>query len=185
MSERATCWSITINNPTEEDLKPRLPYGWKLEGQIERGEEGTQHYQAMLTTPQTRFNAIKRHLPRAHIEPARDKAALKAYVHKTESRVREVTQLVGLTAFALQDKVLEQWNDDDFKDFRNLMSTYDNKAYLMYADCIVRKLIRDGNAGGIEFVAINPMWRTSWAKFGDAMLIRFRNKKMSAMSIDG
>lgn len=171
MSERATCWSITINNPTEEDIAPVLPAGWKLQGQIERGEEGTEHFQGMLTTPQSRFNAIKAHFPRAHIEIARDKKALQAYVHKTETRVREVQQSAGLTVFALQDKVIEQWDDKEFTDYQILMK-YDDDCYLRFADNIVRNLISKGLAGGVEFVAINPMWRTSWKKFGAAIISR-------------
>jgi len=182
MSERATCWSITINNPTEQDVAPNLPPGWKLQGQIERGAEGTEHYQGMLTTPQTRFSGIKAHFPRAHIEIARDKKALQAYVHKTDTRVREVQQSAGLTAFALQDKVLELWDDKEFTDYQ-IQWKYADDCYLRFADNIVRNLIAKGLAGGVEFVAINPMWRTSWKKFGHALVQRYK-KKMSTMDID-
>jgi len=175
-NDRATCWSITINNPTKEEIEvPPLPAGWKLEGQIEVGEQGTEHFQGMLTTPQVRFSAVKRHLPRAHIEIARDKKALQAYVHKEDTRVREVQQSAGLTVFALQDKVLELWNDNDFKAFHELIR-YADDAYLRYADCKVRTLITEGMGGGIEYVAINPMWRTSWKKFGEAIVQRFNLK---------
>jgi len=175
MSNRATCWSITINNPTQEDIAPALPAGWKLQGQIEKGEEGTEHFQGMLCTPQVRFSAVKRHLPRAHIEIARNKDALQAYVHKDETRVREVQQSAGLTVFALQDKVLELWNDSDFKEFQDAMKWHEN-SYLWYADCKVRQLIANGVSGGIEYVAINPMWRTSWKKFGESIVQRYRLK---------
>ena len=175
MSERATCWSITINNPTANDISPNLPPGWKLQGQIERGEEGTEHFQGMLTTPQSRFSAIKAHFPRAHIEIARDKKALQAYVHKTDTRIRELPQSVGLTAFALQDKVLELWDDNEFTNYQILWK-YADDCYLRFADIIVRNLITKGLAGGVEFVAINPMWRTSWKKFGSALIARHRNK---------
>ena len=182
MSERATCWSITINNPTAADMAPNLPPGWKLQGQIERGEEGTEHFQGMLTTPQSRFSAIKAHLPRAHIEIARDRKALQAYVHKSETRIRELPQSVGLTAFALQDKVLELWDDNEFANYQVLYK-YADDCYLRFADNIVRKLIANGLAGGVEFVAINPMWRTSWKKFGHALVARYRNK-ISNQAID-
>jgi len=183
MSERATCWSITINNPTEDDLVPILPPRWLLQGQVERGDiEGTEHFQGMLTTPQTRFSSIKAHFPRAHIEIARDKKALQAYVHKTETRVREVQQSAGLTAFALQDKVLELWDDEVFAEYFREWD-YADDCYLRFADNIVRNLIAKGLAGGVEFVAINPMWRTSWKKFGHALVQRYK-KKMSTMDID-
>ena len=35
--------------------------GWKVNGQVEQAQPtGTQHYQLMVLTPQTRFSAIKR-----------------------------------------------------------------------------------------------------------------------------
>jgi hypothetical protein len=175
VNDRATCWSITINNPTKEEIELTLPAGWVLEGQVEVGEQGTEHYQGMLCTPQVRFKAVKRIFPRAHLEIARDKKALKAYVHKEDTRVREVQQSAGLTVFALQDKVIELWNDNDFKEFQEL-TRYADDAYLRYADCIVRTLITEGMGGGIEYVAINPMWRTSWKKFGESIVQRFQRR---------
>ena len=175
MTARATCWSITINNPTKEETAPNLPAGWKLEGQIEVGAEGTEHFQGMLCTPQVRFSAVKRHLPRAHIEIARDKNALQAYIHKVETRVREIHQSAGYTVFALQDKVLERWDDDDFTEYKKAMR-YADDCYLTYADCIVRTLMAEGTVGGIEYVAINPMWRTSWKKFGHAIVCRYKSQ---------
>ena len=48
--DRGTCWAITINNPTEEDMTTTLPAKWTIIGQMEKGKDGTPHYQAMLTT---------------------------------------------------------------------------------------------------------------------------------------
>lgn len=174
MSERATCWSITINNPTAEDIAPQLPSGWRIEGQIEKGEEGTEHYQAMLSTPQVRFSAVKRVLPRAHIEIARNKAALAAYVHKEQSRVAEVPRSEGMTVFKLQDEVLNVWDANEFQRMA-ITNKWTDDAYLKYADYLVRCLIRQGFKDGIEFVAINPMWRTSWKVFGSAIVERYEN----------
>lgn len=61
--------------------------GWKVDGQLERGENGTPHYQLMVKTPQVRFAAVKRMFPRGHIEVARDSVALARYVQKQESRL--------------------------------------------------------------------------------------------------
>lgn len=184
MSERATCWSITINNPTEEDEKPQLPSGWRFAGQLERGEEGTLHIQGILHTPQVRFSAVKRVFPRAHIEKAYNEGGLAKYVHKEDTRVREIQQSVGLTAFALQDKVIERWDDTRFLEYQILMK-YQDDCYLRYADIIVRNLISEGLAGGVEFVAINPMWRTSWKKFGEAIVNRAKNKITTSSINDG
>lgn len=86
---RATAWSLTINNPTsadEEDIALARQRGWKVEGQKELGAEGTPHYQLLVRTPQVRFSAVKKAFPRAHIEVARNVRALQAYVHKEETR---------------------------------------------------------------------------------------------------
>jgi len=91
MSDRATCWSVTINNPLPADDEnialAKQKSGWKVEGQLEKGENGTPHYQLMVKTPQTRFGSIKKAFPRAHIEPARDIKALSKYVSKEETRI--------------------------------------------------------------------------------------------------
>jgi len=43
---RATCWSLTINNPTKSDeewIQQARQKGWQVEGQKEVGAEGTEH----------------------------------------------------------------------------------------------------------------------------------------------
>lgn len=94
MSDRGTCWSVTINNPTKSDeegiAQARQKGGWKVYGQLEKGCEGTEHYQLMVTTPQVRFAAVKKAFPRAHIELARDKKALAKYVQKEDTRIGEI-----------------------------------------------------------------------------------------------
>ena len=65
--------------------------GWKVNGQVEQAPTtGTQHYQLMVLTPQTRFSAIKRAFPTGHIEIARNRAALAQYVTKTDTRVGQL-----------------------------------------------------------------------------------------------
>lgn len=63
---------FTINNPTESDLEncKKLSENttYFVIG-LEKGKEGTEHYQGFLYhASQVRFNAIKKALPRAHIE---------------------------------------------------------------------------------------------------------------------
>lgn len=89
-TQRATMWSITINNPTAEDreaIELARQKGWKIEGQFEKGEEGTLHLQLAVRTPQLRFSTMKKHFPRAHIEIARNAAAFLQYVNKADTRV--------------------------------------------------------------------------------------------------
>lgn len=86
---RASNWSVTINNPTpkdDEEIALARQKGWSVEGQQERGKEGTPHYQLHVKTPQVRFSAIKKVFSRAHIEVARNVSALANYVQKEETR---------------------------------------------------------------------------------------------------
>lgn len=89
MSQRSSHWSLTVNNPTAADYEQinlARQRGWKITGQQEVGAEGTPHLQLHLATPQVRFAAVKKVFTRAHIEPARNMAALEAYVNKEETR---------------------------------------------------------------------------------------------------
>lgn len=179
MADRATCWSITINNPEENEIENiELPAGWKLQGQLERGAQGTLHYQAMLTTPQVRFSAVKKILNRAHIEPARNKKALEKYVNKEESREKKLNNIESRipTLFEYQTIVAEKWVEDDFKKlWQNAIEKADvpdiNEVAMCYLDSIVEADINAGRRGA-EFIAINPMWRASWKKFWRSIINR-------------
>lgn len=181
MGERATCWSITINNPTKEDLECLLPAGWAIEGQMECGAEGTPHYQGMLTTPQVRFSAVKKVYPRANIQVARNKKALQKYVHKSDTRVAEVADRVSdiPTLWDYQGTVASKWNEDDFttgwESWSALRENSDIDEYaLRYVDSLVSMDIEAGMRG-VEFIAINPMWRSSWKKFWRSIIKRAQN----------
>lgn len=175
MTDRATCWSITINNPKKEEYEIVLPVGWKLEGQLEKGEEeGTLHYQGMLKTGQVRFSAVKKVFPRAHIEVARNVAALKKYVNKEETRVQSVQSIP--TLFEYQTIIAEKWIEDEFKARiqrvieANQIPDFDVIA-LRYIDSLVAADIESGRRGA-EFIAINPMWRSSWKIFWRSIINR-------------
>lgn len=180
-SQRATCWSITINNPTEIDLKCDTP-GWKLQGQFEEGNEGTRHFQGMLETPQVRFSAVKRVFPRAHIEVAKNKKALQVYVNKQETRVGTFEAQAVPNMFQLQDSIASDWDDDEWKRRLYINIEQDDGARVLeYLDTLVSKRIEAGQRG-IEYIAINPMWRSSWKKFW-ASIIR-RNARLERKEED-
>lgn len=171
MTDRYSCWSITINNPTEEDVKCEMP-GWKLSGQYEEGEEGTRHFQGMLCTPQVRFSAVKRVFPRAHIEGARNKKALEKYTNKEETRLETFTSTGVPTIFEYQRKVSDRWNVEEYD---KLVKLYPRQGLddvaMIYLDQICAKMITEG-AIGLEFIAINPMWRSSWKRFYRSIIER-------------
>lgn len=154
-----------------------LPARWKLEGQLERGAEGTEHYQGMLNTPQVRFAAVKKVFPRAHIEVARNKVALAKYVHKEETRVAAVQAIP--TLFEYQTIVANLWDEEVFKSrwdaavagaTATAVPDIDDVA-MRYIDGIVADDIQSGRRGA-EFIAINPMWRSAWKRFWRSIINR-------------
>jgi len=171
MSERATCWSITINNPTAEDVLCKVS-GWKLTGQHEIGKEGTPHFQGMLKTPQVRFTAVKKEFPRAHIEVAKSPAALNAYVHKEETRVAVHEEQLNI--FTAQKVIAAKWKPERFKevieDWIDKDPSFGDIA-LRYVDELVATEIENGTMC-LEFIGINPMWRSSWKKFYASIITR-------------
>jgi len=190
MAERGTCWSITINNPEPGDaLWKQLPSGWQLEGQIEKGEKGTKHFQGMLITPKISFTTVKQYFPRAHIEKARKKVALQKYVHKSETRLAEFTQKNRIpTIFEFQEQVAGQmptYNElcIEYKEYfqaeyeaggdrrKNALDLNQSKYFMKILDEKTNELIEAGERG-LEFIAINPMWRSSWMRFYKGILNR-------------
>lgn len=72
-TDRASHWSITINNPTDEDRQlMRTEQRWLrfVRGQDEIAPTtGTLHIQAYANTDQVRKRAVQDWLPRAHVKP--------------------------------------------------------------------------------------------------------------------
>jgi len=91
MSERASWWAITLNNPTQEDCELLIappPFVSEMWYQLEHAPTtGTPHFQMCLHTTQQRFAAIKEFLPRAYIEKAKNKDALVNYCKKSATSV--------------------------------------------------------------------------------------------------
>jgi len=188
MAERASCWSITINNPTEEDdvtiaaLK-RMPWFIEFKSQLEKGAEGTPHIQGMLRTSQQRFAAIKKALPRAHIEIARNSAALNAYVSKEDTRLatREGVSRDIPTLFEYQDRVAFELTEENVQIYVRVLNINEDDAALLAVDAIVSRHIAAGGRG-LEFIAINPMWRSSWKKFWRSIIKRNASSQVSSPS---
>jgi len=172
---RATCWSITINNPEDGEVNVTLPSGWKLTGQYEMGAEGTRHFQGMLKTPQVRFTAVKKLFKRAHIEVARNKVALTQYVDKEETRVASFGGNESPSIFQYQDIIADDWNDEEYTDFvKERLDVQDySDAVLPYIDVLCSRRIAQG-ARGLEFISVNPIWRSSWKRFAQVIVKRRR-----------
>lgn len=188
MSDRATCWSITINNPTaddEEQISIARQAGWKVLGQKEKGLEGTEHYQLMVRTPQVRFSAMKKAFPRAHIEVAKQPLALAKYVAKEETRVGDlpVQQDKYPSLSKYWTLVFEELNDGskdgldqaELENSRIVFYKPENTALfkkkpLHFLDQASRQLIRKGYH--IEGIGANPNTRSQWNLFAEDLLLR-------------
>ena len=171
--DRGSTWSITINNPSEKDLHPTLPAKWAMTGQLEKGAEGTEHYQGMVSTPQVRFSAVKKVFPRAHIELARNKVSLSKYVHKDDSRLAVVEDRSSNipTLFDYIHIIAKKF---DMQEFNSLCDRYDkvpSEYVLDYIDQLVAIDIEDG-LNGVEYIGINPMWRSAWKKYWRSIVRR-------------
>lgn len=189
---RATCWSVTINNPTsadEEGIALARQKGWKVEGQLEKGKEGTPHYQLMVKTPQVRFSALKKQFPRAHIEVTRNAEALANYVTKEETREGELPtsqdKYPSLSKF--WDLIYENWTNKNWVDWTEGTPSgiwkdapINDPLGLLDMACV--DLIEEGYH--VETIAVNPQTRSAWSKFWLAILTRsFKNQKVSIPTI--
>ena len=186
MTDRSNCWSITIFDESYSTAK--LPAGWEIKGQKEMcPKTNKEHYQGMLTTPQVRFTAVKKVFPLAHIEKARKPTALAQYVKKEDTRLCSIPDRKSQipTLWDYSEKIAHIWNDESFtsycSDFEEHASLADktktdiDDLALRYVDSLISDEIRNGSFG-IEFIAINPMFRSAWKKFWRPMVARARKQ---------
>lgn len=184
-TERATTWSLTINNPTAADLEEidlARQKGWKVVGQLEAGENGTEHYQLCLTTPQVRFSAVKKAFTRAHIEVCRNRAALEKYVQKEDTRI---AALPGSDKYPSLSKLWELFFDyllledevggDNIDQYLHGIAVnpfwHDlRKNPLGLFDVYIERLIADGYH--VETMAVNPQVRACWKMYWNSILVR-------------
>lgn len=187
-SDKACCWSITINNPTDDDhaqwaALSGLHWVKEVTGQLEKGEEGTLHIQGMVKTQSVRFAALKKALPRAHIEIARNAAALAKYVSKADTRVAPTVSIKTATQADLQHTVLGVVLQDlnsspqtsiEMLELVTTKNTQIKKFWEFYLDSAVNKLILQGYFG-VEFVVSNPQIRMAFKKYLPSILYRTYN----------
>jgi len=175
---RSSHWSLTINNPTpddEEDIEYARQKGWKVDGQKERGKEGTEHFQLHLQTPQVRFSAVKKMFPRAHIEVARNPAALAKYVNKDEGRVAALPssqeKYPSQAKFfdLIWTKILATPEEYNFRPATLRFIGEKSVCRLAYWKASQR-LVSEGYH--VENMAVNPMTLSAWDNFKYSLLDR-------------
>lgn len=186
--EKSCCWSVTINNPTEDDIRQwglmkGLHWVREVSGQIEKGEEGTPHLQGCLQTTSVRFAQVKKALPRAHIEAARSQTALAKYVVKQDTRVASIAPVKTATQHDVQKWCAHyvaldcyKWQAQKLKvetvepwDYDILVLITEWKYDILhnwekYVDDAVRDLIIQGYYG-VEYVMANAQVRNAFKKY--------------------
>jgi len=179
---RASCWSVTINNPVqadEENINMARQKGWKVEGQKEVGDNGTPHYQLLVESGQVRFISVKKAFPRAHIEICRDKKALKMYVHKEETKVEELATTSD--QYPSQQKMWDMFSEylyekyEDYRDSPSPMHLWSEEKWLLEFDHFVNEYIIEGYV--LESIAVNPQVRSALKKFGYSIYQRSCRRK--------
>jgi len=177
MDNRATSWSVTINNPTstdEEQIALARQKGWKVEGQLEQGTEGTPHYQLLVKTSQVRFSAVKKAFPRAHVEQARNVSALQQYVTKSDTRLSMLptSQEKYPSMSKLWDLITLYLNEQPFYSkhiyeqslrIMGLVSEERGELVMNMFDSAIAHLIRQGYH--VESMAVNPQVRSCWKRY--------------------
>lgn len=169
-TDRGTCWAITINNPIkadEENIALARQKGWKVDGQLEKGENGTLHYQLMVLTGQVRFSAVKKAFPRAHIELARNPEALSQYVHKEETRESKLS--IESEMYPSYTRV-SQFFAEACEEYMDSHACLPTERLLDIFDKMVDQKIREGYY--LENIAVNPQIRSAIKKFGKAIYRR-------------
>jgi len=190
MSTRSTFWSVTINNPTPDDeecISVARSKGWTVTGQKETGSEGTPHYQLAVKTPQVRFTAVKKVFPRAHIEIARNVAALQTYVHKEDTRTGELpTTSSQYPTISRMWEIMfdftwkESWYGlESMDEYIEEYSKMSDKARLVWLDEAAASLIKRGYF--IEHHVVNPQVRSSFAKFMPQLFERTVRKLITSV----
>lgn len=166
MTERASWWSITINNPEESDreaLKNPPTFVKLVKCQDEVGANGTLHIQGAINTTQVRFAQIKKWLERAHIEVARDKSALLKYVSKADTAV-EGTQFQSKSEFLTTAKALRKlaryYSKPDDEYISEFPTDYVKRAYWR----AVREILREDEelVGLYSRPDIFRAWENTW-----------------------
>lgn len=203
LSERASWWSLTLNNPTEQDRQtihgPAPRWLKMVKGQDEIGETGTLHIQMCLNTDQVRMSAIKGWLPRSHIVSATTQLhiqRLKNYVAKEETSV-EGTQFEHkyreqeqhMTMADVMTRIAElAYADDEYnrlrteKDDRGLpVRTTKELHEREFWDCANMLISADEN---LVALLTQPQYLRAWIHTRKVWIIKTRVDSQTSLTIE-
>lgn len=163
---RGTRWSVTINcksvsrSTAEECIDRARQLGWRVYGQIERGDSGTEHFQLAVSTPQVRFSAVKKVFPTAHIELAKNWSALMSYCQKDDTKVEDIKQVSSTYVpwSQLRQMFVEWLVEDEFR-----IHTTDPERRLQVWDQFIGHLIEEGNE--VDLMGMNANYRACISRY--------------------
>lgn len=168
---RGTAWSVTCNlkdikrATVDSHIDAARSLGWGVQGQLEQGKEGTEHYQLLVRTPQVRFSAVKKVFPTAHIELARNVKALENYVDKDETckeKLKKV-EMNFVTYPMVRNKFFEWLLTEDL-----LAYTIDPDERLRIWDRFIGMSIAEGV--DCDLIGINPQQRACISRYWDSYI---------------
>lgn len=195
--EQYTYWSITLNNPDENDYlimrNPNAKYIRELVWTREVGAEGTEHIQAWVRLQRNQSLAfVKKLYPRAHLKPT-DKDVYNENSHQYAQKNDETT--AGNHHITLNDplpandsllyKVLDKGYD--------IMLEHDQQAQLwhseggvhnviqrirltrLYTDVVEREMVVEKS--GLEKIFISPVYEKMKQKYWKEILLRLKHNE--------
>lgn len=185
MSERGTKWSVTINLKTvkketaETCISTARQKGWNVFGQLEVGDEGTEHFQLAVATPQLRFSAIKKVFPTAHIEVAKDWSALLKYVHKEDTRKEKMIEMNFVSYQMVRDKFFDfiLTTNHAEPEFPLLDET---KMFLW--DSFIGHSLENGIE--CDLVGVNPQYRSCITKYWSSYIVLSTRRQIVRQTTD-
>jgi len=194
--EQYTYWSVTINNPDENDYlivrNPNPKYIREMVWTPEVGAEGTQHIQAWVRLQRNQSKAfVKKLYPRAHLKYT-DKDVYNENSHQYAQKNDETT--AGNHHITLNDplpandsllyKVLDQaydrmlerepkWKDrHEHEGLRDVIQSITIKQ--LCCDIIEREMIMERS--GLEKIFISPVYEKMKSKYWREILYRLKHK---------
>lgn len=182
---RSTWWSITSFESSEiESLKNQTKWPPQLL-EVLGGMEicpstGAQHYQGALHyNRQVRFSAVKRFLPKAHIEACKNVEALKKYVMKPETACGEKQVIKSVNKFYRPCDILYLMAKKFVEAEMTLDDIYNDPDGCKYYRVLMRRVIKD------DITVVNYVdgkLKQNWIDFYSVFINRVRADSLNSIT---